>query len=154
MAEHGTNGAPPLPKASEASEELSRHTPACVDVSETLARVSDKWSVPLVLLLRGGTRRFGELTRLVPAISQRMLTLTLRGLERDGFVKRTFYPAVPPRVDYELTPLGHSLSKPIEALGDWAKDHEDKVRAARREFDAKSDDRNNGISGLRPPTSA
>lgn len=92
----------------------------------------------LVLLLQSGTRRFGELKRLVPGISQRMLTLTLRGLERDGYVKRTYHPTVPPRVEYELTVLGHSLSEPIAALGVWALAHEAEIRSARSAYDAAS----------------
>jgi len=125
---------------SEVSEGLSQHTSSCFGVNETLARIGEKWSMLLVLLLRGGTRRFSELKRVVPGISQRMLTLTLRSLERDGLVKRTLHPAIPPRVDYELTALGHSLSQPIAALGDWAKEHEDEIRAARSGFDAQGGD--------------
>ena len=113
---------------------------ACFGVSETLARLGDKWSMLLVLHLGHGTQRFGELKRLISPISQRMLTLSLRNLERDGLVKRTLHPSVPPRVDYELTALGRSLREPIEALGVWAISNEQQVRAARRAFDGELDD--------------
>lgn len=103
-----------------------------------MPRLGDKWSMQLVLLLRSGTKRFGEVKRLVPAISQRMLTRTLRNLERDALVQRTYHPSVPPRVEYALTSLGHSLSEPIEALGAWATAHESDIQSARREFDARS----------------
>ena len=118
-------------------KDLSQHASTCIRVSEMLARLGDKWSMLLVLLLRSGTRRFGELKRSVPGVSQRMLTLTLRNLERDGLVKRTVHPTVPPRVDYELTELGHSLSAPIATLGVWAQAHEDEIRSARNDFDAR-----------------
>ena len=84
----------------------------CVFVREVLTRVGDKWSVLAIVLLGDGAQRFSELQRAIEGISQRMLTLTLRGLERDGLVARTIYPTVPPRVDYALTPLGRTLLKP------------------------------------------
>jgi len=136
-AERGQNGAEHAPTRREASEDLSQHGSTCIGVSEMPARLGDKWSMLLVLLLRSGRRRFGELKRLVRGISQRMLTLTLRNLERDGLVKRTYHPTVPPRVDYELTELGRSLSEPIATLGAWAKVHEDEIRSARNGFDAR-----------------
>ena len=92
----------------------------CRGVASMLARVGDKWSVFVIMLLGDGPRRFNEIKRMVGGISQRMLTLTLRGLERDGLVTRTVFPTIPPRVDYELTDLGRGLSKPVEALGKWA----------------------------------
>lgn len=110
---------------------------SCDAVNSVLTRVGDKWSVLIVMLLAQGPCRFNELKRRVGGISQRMLTLTLRGLERDGLVKRTIFPTVPPRVDYELTPLGHSLRGPIEALGHWAFDNYECIVAARAEFDRK-----------------
>src|SRR5881398_283049 len=98
-----------------------KHLPAdCRAVSDVLARVGDKWSVLVVTRLGGGPLRFNELRRSIGGISQRMLTLTLRGLERDGLITRTVFPTIPPRVDYELTDLGRGLSKPVEALGKWA----------------------------------
>lgn len=111
---------------------------SCQRVSEVLSRVGDKWSVLVVMLLQDGPRRFNELKRMINGVSQRMLTMTLRGLERDGLVKRTVYPTTPPRVDYELTPLGHSLSKPVEALGRWAFANLDAIQAARVAFDERA----------------
>ena len=93
-------------------------TEDCRAVSAVLARIGDKWSVLTVSRLGGGPLRFNELKRDIGGISQRMLTLTLRGLERDGLVTRTVFPTVPPRVDYELTALGRSLLVPVSALGD------------------------------------
>jgi DNA-binding HxlR family transcriptional regulator len=94
------------------------HVPEdCRAVSEVLERVGDKWTVLVVSTLGDGPKRFNELRRSIASISQRMLTLTLRGLERDGLVTRTVFPTVPPRVDYELTELGHSLLAPVGALG-------------------------------------
>jgi DNA-binding HxlR family transcriptional regulator len=112
----------------------------CRAVSGVLARVGDKWSVLIVALLGDGPRRFNEIRRMVGGISQRMLTLTLRGLERDGLVTRTVFPTVPPRVDYELTELGRSLWRPVEALGAWAREHQGEIEAARRAFDARAPD--------------
>jgi DNA-binding HxlR family transcriptional regulator len=108
-------------------------------VASILARVGDKWSVFVIMLLGEGPRRFNELKRMVGGISQRMLTLTLRGLERDGLVTRTVFPTIPPRVDYELTDLGRGLSKPVEALGRWAMDHQTEIQAARARFDGRNE---------------
>lgn len=107
----------------------------CEAVNSVLARVGDKWSVLIVMTLAHGPQRFNELKRQIGSISQRMLTLTLRGLERDGLVKRTVFPTIPPRVDYELTDLGHSLRQPIEALGNWAFDNYGCIASAREAFD-------------------
>lgn len=93
---------------------------ACRTVSSVLARVGDKWSVLVVMTLRGQPRRFNELKRAVGGISQQMLTRTLKGLERDGLVTRTVHPTVPPQVEYRLTDLGHSLAEPVRQLGEWA----------------------------------
>ncbi len=109
----------------------------CRRVGEVLARIGDKWSVLTVMLLRKGPRRFNELKREIGGISQRMLTFTLRGLERDGLVTRTVFATVPPRVDYELTPLGHSLREPVEGLGNWAFAHIAAIESARRAFDER-----------------
>jgi DNA-binding HxlR family transcriptional regulator len=100
--------------------------------------VGDKWSVLIIMLLGDGPKRFNEIKRMVGGISQRMLTLTLRGLERDGLVTRTVFPTIPPRVDYELTDLGQSLWKPVEALGSWARDHLSDIEAAKRRFDERA----------------
>ncbi|WP_114944779.1 winged helix-turn-helix transcriptional regulator [Microvirga calopogonii] len=113
------------------------HVPAdCGTVTEILSRVGDKWSVQVVVQLGGGPKRFNELRRIVSGISQRMLTLTLRGLERDGLVTRTVYPTIPPRVDYQLTGLGCSLLRTVRGLGDWAIANREEILAARRRFDA------------------
>lgn len=112
------------------------HVPAhCHTVTEILSRVGDKWSVQVVVQLGEGPKRFNELRRMVSGISQRMLTLTLRGLERDGLVTRTVYPTIPPRVDYQLTELGCSLLKTVRALGIWAIENRDEILEARQRFD-------------------
>jgi DNA-binding HxlR family transcriptional regulator len=112
----------------------------CRRVAPILARVGDKWSILTVMTLASGSHRFSELRRAIDNISQRMLTLTLRGLERDGFVARTVTPSIPPRVDYELTPLGRSLCEPVMALGGWVQDHLDEIDAARAAFDQRSEE--------------
>src|SRR6516225_6678019 len=103
------------------------HHEDCLGVASVLARVGDKWSVFVIMALHGGPRRFNELKRVIDGISQRMLTLTLRGLERDGLVTRTVFPTIPPRVDYELTDLGRGLSRPVQALGEWAMEHRSEI---------------------------
>jgi DNA-binding HxlR family transcriptional regulator len=110
----------------------------CRAVSSVLARVGDKWSVLIIVLLGNGPKRFNEIKRMVGGISQRMLTLTLRGLERDGLVKRTQFPTIPPRVDYELTQLGRSLWDAVKPLGAWAQRHVKHIAKARTAFDKKS----------------
>lgn len=110
----------------------------CRAVASVLARIGDKWSVLVIMLLGDGPRRFNELKRMIGGISQRMLTLTLRGLERDGLVKRTIFPTIPPRVDYELTDLGRGLSGKVSKLGEWATHHVDDINAARIVFDGRS----------------
>ncbi|MET0967766.1 MAG: helix-turn-helix domain-containing protein [Tardiphaga sp.] len=110
----------------------------CRAVASVLARVGDKWSVLVIMMLGDGPRRFNELKRMIGGISQRMLTLTLRGLERDGLVKRTIFPTIPPRVDYELTDLGRGLSHPVMKLGEWAKHHLVEIDTARRAFDGRN----------------
>src|ERR1700735_2714695 len=111
----------------------------CRAVASILARVGDKWSLFIIMLLGAGPRRFNEIKRMVGGISQRMLTLTLRGLERDGLVTRTVFPTIPPRVDYELTDLGHGLWQPVEALGKWAGEHQAEIEIARRKFDGRNE---------------
>src|SRR6201995_2427734 len=103
----------------------------CRAVASVLARVGDKWSVLVIMLLSDGPRRFNELKRMIGGISQRMLTLTLRGLERDGLVTRTVFPTIPPRVDYELTDLGRGLQGPVRELGQWAVTHQSEIEDAR-----------------------
>lgn len=111
---------------------------ACPAVREVLNRVGDKWSVLAIVLLSDGPKRFNELRRAIDGISQRMLTLTLRGLERDGLITRTLYPSIPPRVDYELTRLGRTLLKPVQALAAWAAKHRVEIQNARERRDRKS----------------
>ncbi|WP_131195126.1 winged helix-turn-helix transcriptional regulator [Lichenihabitans psoromatis] len=112
------------------------HVPThCSGVAPVLARIGDKWSILVVMMLGNGPLRFNELRRQVGGISQRMLTLTVRGLERDGFVSRTVTPTIPPRVDYELTPLGRSLQEPVQHLGRWAIANLDAIATAQRKFD-------------------
>jgi DNA-binding HxlR family transcriptional regulator len=113
------------------------HVPEdCRAVSEVLSRVGDKWTVLVVSELGNGPKRFNEIRRALGSISQRMLTLTLRGLERDGLVTRTVFPTIPPRVDYELTKLGHSLLEPVSGIGLWARQNRAAIEAARQRFDA------------------
>ena len=111
----------------------------CRGVASVLARVGDKWSVFVIMMLGGGPKRFNEIKRMIGGISQRMLTLTLRGLERDGLVTRTVFPTIPPRVDYELTELGRGLWLPVEALGRWAMEHQAEIQDARARFDRRND---------------
>ena len=106
-------------------------------VSDVLARVGSKWSILVIGALGQGPRRFNELKRDVQGVSQRMLTLTVRGLERDGLIARTVTPSIPPRVDYALTDLGRSLLDPVSALGDWAIANRAIVERARLAFDAE-----------------
>ena len=108
-------------------------------MASVLSRVGDKWSVLVIMLLRDGPRRFNELKRMINGISQRMLTLTLRGLERDGLVTRTVFPTIPPRVDYELTDLGRGLAVPVMALGEWAFAHLPEIEGARSKFEARNE---------------
>jgi len=100
-----------------------------------LDRIGDRWTVLVVGLLALGPARFSELARRIDGISQKMLTQTLRGLERDGLVTRTVHPEVPPRVEYELTELGRTLTAPLDALDAWARAHMDSVLDARRAYD-------------------
>jgi DNA-binding HxlR family transcriptional regulator len=97
--------------------------------------VGDKWTILVVQRLGGGPKRFNELRNEVGGISQKMLTTTLRSLERDGFVTRTVFPTIPPRVDYELTDLGRELLVPVHALGEWARSNIGRINAAREKFD-------------------
>lgn len=116
------------------------HSPVrCKAVNDILARVGDKWSMQVVMSLSAGPVRFNELRRSIDGISQRMLTRTLRALERDGLVAREVTPSVPPRVDYSLTPLGQSLRDPVGVLGAWAMANKDQVDTARARFDERED---------------
>ncbi|MBN6057995.1 helix-turn-helix transcriptional regulator [Nonomuraea sp. RK-328] len=100
-----------------------------------LDRLGDRWTVLVLVELSKGTRRFRELERAIPGISQRMLTLTTKRLCRDGLVERTVYPTIPPQTDYRLTPMGESLANMVSALADWSRDHKDAITAARSRWD-------------------
>ena len=116
------------------------HVPEdCRAVSEVLSRVGDKWTILVVNELGPGARRFNEIRRALGSISQRMLTLTLRGLERDGLVTRTVFPTIPPKVEYELTRLGRSLLEPVSGIGLWARQNREAIQQARQRFDATAD---------------
>jgi DNA-binding HxlR family transcriptional regulator len=106
----------------------------CRAVADILARIGDKWTVMVVGALSRGSMRYNQIRRMVEGISQRMLTLTLKGLEQDGLVKRTMYPTIPPRVDYELTEFGRKLIVPLQSLYDWAVEHRSAMLAAREKF--------------------
>ena len=110
-------------------------TTECRRVSTILSRIGDKWTILVVRELGSGSKRFSEIKRGLGSISQKMLTTTLRALERDGFVNRTVFPTVPPRVDYELTALGHDLLKPVAALGEWALRNAERIEKAQARFD-------------------
>jgi DNA-binding HxlR family transcriptional regulator len=118
-----------------------RFTDDCDRVADILRRVGDKWSVLVVVLLELGPRRFNDLKRSIPGVSQRMLTLTLRNLESDGFVERTVTPSIPPHVSYGLTDLGQSLSVPVRALCAWSEANIDAIDAARERFELSAADK-------------
>ncbi|MGK6323705.1 winged helix-turn-helix transcriptional regulator [Sphingomonas sp. DT-51] len=125
--------------------ELAAHIPAerrdtrsCLKITQVLSRIGDKWTVLIIILLGERGYRFNELKRGIDGISQRMLTLTLRNMERDGLVTRTVTPSIPPRVDYELTDIGRSLAGPVKILGDWAFEHLGQIAAAQAMFDARA----------------
>jgi DNA-binding HxlR family transcriptional regulator len=109
----------------------------CQKVSQMLARLGEKWSMLVVMLLRGGPRRFNDIKRNTAGISQQMLTRTLRGLERDGMLIRTIHPTSPPQVEYQLTEMGLSLSEPASAFGQWVQEHLAEIDAARDRFDQR-----------------
>ncbi|WNV90778.1 helix-turn-helix domain-containing protein [Umezawaea sp. Da 62-37] len=106
-------------------------------IRDVLDRIGDKWSVLVVVELAKGVRRFRELERAIPGISQRMLTVTTRGLCRDGMVERTAYATIPPQVEYRLTPMGESLAGAIRHLADWSREHRDAIGGARAEWDGR-----------------
>jgi DNA-binding HxlR family transcriptional regulator len=112
--------------------------PSNCRVREVLDRVGDKWSLYVIETLGGGTRRFRDLRRMIDGISQRMLTVTLRNLERDGLVTRTVHPTIPPRVEYALTPMGRTLLETVCALLRWADDHLPEIDAARAAYDRRA----------------
>lgn len=116
---------------------VRRETGECLKVTQVLSRIGDKWAVLVIIMLHERGYRFNELKRGIDGISQRMLTLTLRNMERDGLVTRTVTPSIPPRVDYELTPVGHSLAGPVKILGEWAFENLRHIAAAQASFDAR-----------------
>ncbi len=130
-AKRAQEGTKPIPGTLHVPED-------CRAVGEVLARVGDKWTVLVVTTLGGGPKRFNELRRALGSISQRMLTLTLRALERDGLVTRTVFATVPPRVDYELTDLGRSLLMPVSELEQWALSNRPAIQHARQRFDSSA----------------
>ena len=109
----------------------------CQSVGDVLARVGDKWSILVIHMLSRRTMRFSELKRSLGSISQKVLTTTLRGLERDGYVTRTLTPSIPPRVDYALTDLGRDVLVPVTALASWAFSRRGEIEAARTSFDRR-----------------
>jgi len=119
------------------SEPLGPQHIRCRSITPILQRIGDKWSILIVMMLARGPRRFNELKRMVDGISQRMLTLNLRGLEREGLVSRRIFPTIPPKVEYALTDLGESLCGHVIALGQWAEASYDAIQAARDAFDAR-----------------
>jgi DNA-binding HxlR family transcriptional regulator len=120
----------------------------CQATRQILDRIGDKWSLYIIATLASGARRFNELKREIDGVSQRMLTLTLRGLERDGLVTRTMYPTIPPRVDYELTALGKTLLKPVMALVNWANNNQLVIAEARKRYDEESEPERIAVQGV------
>ena len=117
---------------------VRREAGACLKVTQVLSRIGDKWTVLVIIMLHERGYRFNELKRGIDGISQRMLTLTLRNMERDGLVTRTVTPSIPPRVDYELTQIGRSLAGPVKILGEWAFENLGSIAAAQSLYDAKA----------------
>jgi DNA-binding HxlR family transcriptional regulator len=117
----------------------------CSKVSQILARIGEKWSMLVVMLLRDGPRRFNDIKRNTVGISQQMLTRTLRGLERDGIVTRTIFPTSPPQVEYRLTDLGRSMSEPVLTFGEWIRGHLSEIDLARQRFDQRAE---NGLRAM------
>ncbi len=111
----------------------------CKALGQILERIGDKWTIMIVGVLSQGPMRFNALQRSIPGLSHKMLTVTLRGLERDGLVKRTAFATIPPRVDYELTPQGHSLNEPLLTLAAWARSQKTFIEQAREKFDRRND---------------
>jgi DNA-binding HxlR family transcriptional regulator len=133
----GRPGAADPDAASEMGKAATGAAPTTCRAREVLQRVGDKWSVLVIDLLGQGTMRFTELHRAIDGITARMLTVTLRGLERDGIVTRTIHPVIPPRVEYELTPMGRTLLDTIGQLVSWTDSHLPEIEAARAAYDAR-----------------
>jgi DNA-binding HxlR family transcriptional regulator len=136
--EEGTKRIPPRCDESIAgSDPFQWDAREACDVRQILDRVADKWSLLVIALLDDRTLRFSELRRLIDGVSQRVLTATLRQLERDGIVRRTAYPIVSPRVDYALTPLGESLHDAMQFFVNWTESHEEEIATARAVYDER-----------------
>ena len=130
------DGTSPEPSHTQGTDTLPRpdETATC-ELRDLLDRLGDKWSLLVVELLGHRLLRFSELQRQIDGISQRMLTLTLRNLERDGMITRTVHPVVPPRVEYELTTLGRGLLVAVEPLVSWTREHRPSIANARLDYD-------------------
>jgi DNA-binding HxlR family transcriptional regulator len=129
-----------VPFDQDPAEPLGPQHIRCRSIAPILQRIGDKWSILIVMMLARGPQRFNELKRMVEGISQRMLTLNLRGLEREGLVSRKIFPTIPPKVEYALTDLGESLCTHVIAFGQWAEANYDAIQAARARFDARNGD--------------
>ena len=125
------------PRNNEVTKGLLHSSAECVSINEVLTRVGDKWSLQIISQLGQRTLRHTELKRSVEGISQRMLTLTLRQLERDGLVQRTVYPTVPPKVEYTLSDFGRTILVPVTELASWALTYREDIQAAREAFDSR-----------------
>jgi DNA-binding HxlR family transcriptional regulator len=141
--EEGTSKSPTHPQGTVADgvcdwDAYQWDTREDCEVRQILDRIADKWSLLVIALLDRRRMRFTELRREIDGVSQRMLTVTLRQLERDGLVRRTVHPVVPPRVDYELTPLGVSLHETVQALVSWTDAHQREIAAARSAYDVRA----------------
>lgn len=132
-AQEGTSLLPPNQTQNSGSDEHAE----CRRLAAVLDRIGDKWTVMIIGALSQGPMRFNALRRLIGGVSQRMLTLTLRNLERDGLISRTVFPTIPPRVDYELTQTGQTLIGPLRLLSEWAKEHQGALEAAQSRFDSQ-----------------
>lgn len=139
----GEDGTLPTVAHTDVPEPVVASSDTCL-LRDVLDRVGDKWSVLVMALLGDGSRRYSELRRAIDGISQRMLTLTLRSLERDGLVARTVTPTTPPRVDYALTPVGQTLSTEVRTLIQWAEKHRGYITASRSSYDALHSDASSG----------
>lgn len=128
--QEGTRMFPPLEVAPDPHS-------ACTQLGRILNNIGDKWTIMVIGALSGGPVRFNELRRTIGGVSQRMLTLTLRTLERDGLLTRTVYPTVPPRVEYELTRLGRTLIEPLRALSEWAVTYQAELAWAQAKYDQR-----------------
>jgi DNA-binding HxlR family transcriptional regulator len=121
-------------------KEAADDSEICCPPRLVLDRIGDKWSVLIVLNLGDGPKRFSELRDVLHHVTPKVLTYTLRGMERDGLLTRTVFAEVPPRVEYELTPLGHSLRPVVKPISTWAREHVDEILSSRKAHDTRSAD--------------